>query len=541
VGDALARGRELFAQRSWQDSWAALSAADAESPLGGDDLRLLSISAYLAGHDGSSAEALTRAYRAFLDVGDVRRAARSSFWLAFMLLNTGEHAQGSGWAARSRRLVEDHGLGGADAALLDVLAAHRLVESDQPEAALTLAERSVEVGETSGDPDLRTLATLTVAMALVRLGRGREALSRMDDVIVTVSVDDVTPIVVGLAYCAATASCLSLYDLHRAREWTATLSTWCDDQRGLVPYRGHCLVHRAQIMTLQGAWADALEETVLACERLPRPAVGEAYYQLGELHRLMGEFDKAEDAFRVANSWGRRPEPGLVRLRVAQGRLGAATTTIRRLYDEELDGLFRAEILVVAVEVLLDDGDVATAREACEELTALATDLDSAMLSAVAGQCRGAVLLATGESGLALEVLRRSWRAWQDLDLPYDAARTRVLIARCLRRLGDEDAAQMELDSARQAFERLGASPDVRAVDVLAGSAEGTDPSGGALTPREVEVIRLVASGRTNRAVADELFLSEKTVARHLSNVYAKLGISSRAAATAYAYDHGLV
>ena len=535
---ALARGRELFDRRAWQDCWAALSAADGEAPLGADDLSLLSISAYLAGHDDSSADALGRAHRAYLDAGDVRSAARTAFWLAFMLFNTGEQARGGGWAARSRRLVEEHRLGGAEEALLDVLAAHGLMDTGQGAEALSLAEQAAQVGLLSGDLDLRSLALLTVARSLLGLGRGSEALDRMDEVIVTVSVDEVNPIVVGLAYCAATATCLSLFDLRRAREWTSALTGWCDAQPGLVPYRGQCLLHRAQIMTLQGAWSDALDETVLACDRLPRAAAGEALYQLGELHRLMGAFEQAEDAFRKANSWGRRPEPGLVRLRMAQGRLDAAATTIRRLYADEHDGLVRAEMVVVFIEVMLEVGDLAAAGGACRELTALAEDLDSPMLRARAAQCAGAVGLAHGDAETALGSLRHAWRAWQELGLPYDAARTRELIGRCLRALGDEDAAQMELDSARAAFDRLGAAPDVHRVDLLVGAvARGA----GELTPREVEVVRLVASGRTNRAVANELFLSEKTVARHLSNVYAKLGISSRAAATAYAYDHGLV
>jgi DNA-binding CsgD family transcriptional regulator len=538
VEDALGRGRGLFEQRAWQECWSALTAADEQSPLAVDDLRLLSISAYLAGHEESSADALARAYRLALETDDVSLAAQVSFWLAFMLLNTGAVARGSGWATRSRQLVEEHGLHGVEPALLKVMDAHQLIETERTAEGLSLAREALRDSEGIDDPDLRPLATLTVAQALMRLGRGREALDYMDDVIVAIAVDDVNPIITGLAYCAATATCLSLYELRRAREWATALSRWCDDQPGLVPYRGHCLVHRAQVMTLQGAWADALDETVQACERMPQPAVGVAYYQLGELHRLMGAFDQAEEAYRVANSWGRRPEPGLVRLRLAQGRPDVAEHTIRRLYAEEHDGPTRAEILVVTVEVMLEVGDVETAQAACAELTEMAEGLDSPMLRATSGQCSGSVALAVGDPERALGLLRRAWRAWQDLDLPYDAARTRILIARGLRALGDEDSAQMELDAARTALDRIGAAPDVHRVDLLAGNPV-TDQ--GSLTPREVEVVRLVARGHTNRAVANELFLSEKTVARHLSNVYAKLGISSRAAATAYAYDHGLV
>jgi DNA-binding CsgD family transcriptional regulator len=227
-----------------------------------------------------------------------------------------------------------------------------------------------------------------------------------------------------------------------------------------------------------------------------------------------------------------------VRLRVAQGRTEAAATTIRRLFAEEHQGLDWADVLAVCVDVMVDVDDLTTARAACERLTELETSSDSPLLSAFTERATGTVLLAEGRPREAVEVLRRGWRTWQDLRLPYDAARTRVLIGRCLRELGDEDSALMELDAARSAFDRLGAVPDMRAVDALTGPPAGAHNG---LTPREVEVIRLVASGRTNRVVANELFLSEKTVARHLSNIYLKLGISSRAAATAYAYDHGLV
>ena len=537
MADALARGRASFDERSWQDCWSALSAADADAPLDPDDLVLLSMSAYLSGHDESSAQALTRAYDGFLAAGEPRRAARAAFWLAFMLLNSGEVALGSGWAARSRAVVEDHGLRGAEAALLDTMEAHGLLVRGQAEDAIALATTCLEAEREDPDPDLRVLSLLTVAQGDLVLGRSGDAMARMDEVIVSISVDPVSPVVVGLAYCAATATCLAAYDLHRAREWTSALTSWCDAQAGLVPYRGFCLVHRAQIMTLQGAWSDALEETHLACDRLPAPAVGEAYYQLGELHRLMGAFELAEDAFREANTRGRRPEPGLVRLRVAQGRLDRASAAIRRLAAEDNVGLARAEILAVWLDVMLETGEVADSGPACAELRALADDLGSPMLQALADRCAGGASLASGDPRGALVALRRAWRGWQELDLPYDAARTRVLIGRCLRELGDDDSARMELDAARTTFVQLGAAPDVHRVDALLGAAAGT----GELTPREVEVVRLVASGATNRTIANELFLSEKTVARHLSNVYTKLGISSRAAATAYAYDHGLV
>ena len=356
--DDLARGRAAFQERAWQESWGSLSAADAESPLGGDDLALLSLSAYLSGHDQDSVDALSRAFHAYVDADRMADAAQSAFWLAFMLTNAGELALGNGWATRSRRLVDEHCPGGVEDGFLVTMEAHRLVESGEAEAGLALAEKAVERGESTEDPDLRLLALVTTAGALLELGRGTEALARMDEVMVAVSADELTPVLAGLAYCMVISACIRLFDLRRAREWTAALTTWCDTQPGLVPYRGQCLVHRAQIMMLQGAWADALDETESASQTLRQPAVGEAHYLLGELHRLRGEFEKSEDAFRQANAWGRRPEPGLVRLRVAQGKIDAAATTIRRLFADEHDGLDWPEILVVCVEVMVQSGDL---------------------------------------------------------------------------------------------------------------------------------------------------------------------------------------
>jgi ATP/maltotriose-dependent transcriptional regulator MalT len=293
-------------------------------------------------------------------------------------------------------------------------------------------------------------------------------------------------------------------------------------------------------MQLDGSWSDALTEVRRACDRLADTfTAGVAYYQLGELHRLRGEFTQAEAAYRTANQWGHQPEPGLALLRLAQGQTSAAESGVRRLLAEVAPGRGRAAVLDACVEVLLAAKQVGEARTAAEELREMADGVDVPLLSALAAQAGGAILLAEGNAAEALALLRRSWRIWRELETPYQGARVRLLLGTAFRELGDEDAAQMELDSARWVFDRLGAVPDLARVEALAGTPAPRTTS--VLTVREVEVLRLVAAGRTNREVAGELFLSEKTVARHLSNIYAKLDISSRAAATAYAYDHDLV
>ena len=295
-------------------------------------------------------------------------------------------------------------------------------------------------------------------------------------------------------------------------------------------------------MQLRGAWTDAVEAAERAAERLLRrrqAAVGAAYYQQGEIHRLRGAFARAEEAYAQASRWGREPQPGLARLRLAQGRVDAAEAAIRRAVDGARDRVSRSRLLPAFVEVMCVGGDVGAARAAADELSQLADELGASLLRAWATQARGAVLLGEGDAAGALGALRQAWTAWQELEVPYEAARARVLIGHAYRQLGDEEAAAMELDAARWAFEQLGAAPDLARVQELISGATA-EPAHG-LTARELEVLRLVATGKTNRTIAADLFLSEKTVARHVSNIFAKLGLSSRAAATAYAYEHDLV
>jgi DNA-binding CsgD family transcriptional regulator len=349
--------------------------------------------------------------------------------------------------------------------------------------------------------------------------------------------------VVGDVYCTVLEGCQELFDLRRAREWTAVLTAWCAAQPDLVPYRGQCLLHRAELLQLRGAWPEAMEEARQAAARFleptGHPAAGAAAYQEAELHRLRGEPAEAEEAYRRASRWGREPQPGLALLRLAQGEDAAAQAAIRRALDEAGDRPDRARLLPAFVEIALAGGDVPAARGAAEELAGAAQELGAPLLRATAAAAEGEVLLAEGDARGALAALRAAWTAWQELEAPYEAARARVGIGLACRALGDRDSAAMELDAARWAFQRLGAGPDLARLAVLAGDS----PAGaaGGLTAREVEVLRLVATGRTNRAIAAELVLSERTVDRHVSNILTKLGVPSRAAATAWAYEHRLV
>jgi DNA-binding CsgD family transcriptional regulator/tetratricopeptide (TPR) repeat protein len=543
AADELERGRESYARRAWTDAYEALSRADRAAPLGAEDLELLARSAYMLGRDDDYRGALERAYHAYLNAGDSPRASRCAWWVGHNLLFRGEAAPARGWFARGQRLLEGEERDCVERGyvLIPVLLQH--VFSGDYEAAYTTAAEAAEIGERFGDRDLVAIALMEQGHALVRQGRAGEGLRLVDETMVAVTAGELSPIVAGIVNCNTIAFCRDVYELRRAREWTAALTRWCEQQPDMVAHQGLCLVHRAEIMTLGGAWRDALEEAGRVGERftqgaLNQRALGHASYRQAEVYRLQGEFGAAEAAYREASRLGREPQPGLALVRLAQGSRDAAASAIRRTVSETTQPLKRAALLPAYVEIMLAIGDSRSAGSACRELEEIAERQGSDMLGAMAAQARGEVALAEGDIQAALVPLRKAWQEWHELEAPHEAARVRVLLGLTCRSLDDEDTAAMELEAARDVFAQLGAAPDVAWVEALTPRAPARDTHG--LTARELEVLRLVAAGKSNGEIASALVISEHTVARHLQNIYGKLRVRSRTAASRFAFEHDL-
>ena len=541
--EVLGRARDAFERGAWSDALEDLQSADRRWALGPEDLERLARAAYLTGRYAESDDAWSRAHDAFLDDARAEAAAACAFWLAFGLLNRGETAHASGWLARARRLVEDEHHDSVVQGFVLLPAALRSAAMGDHETAFETFERAIEFAERFDDADLAALARQGQGRARLRQRRIDEGVRLLDEAMITLGSGRVSPVVVGTVYCSVIGACRDIFDLQRAQEWTAALTAWCDAQPDLVPFRGRCLVHRAEILQLQGDWPDAMIEAQRACQPHLRgstpTAVGSAFYQRAELHRLRGESDEAEEAYREASEHGREPQPGLALLWLARGRVDSAVAAIKRAVAEAGHEAARARLLPASVDITLAAGDVASARSAADDLERLSGQIDTPLLHATSAYALGAVLFAEGDPQAALAQLRTAWTGWQDLGVPYEIARTRRLIGLACRDLGDEDTAVLELEAARAGFRRLGAKPDLARMETHLDPSKRRNDIG--LTPRQRQVLRLIATGATNKAIAAELSISDRTVDRHVTNIFDKLGVSTRTEATSYAYEHGLL
>ncbi|WP_278312435.1 helix-turn-helix transcriptional regulator [Lolliginicoccus levis] len=530
------RGRMLFRERAWADAYSVLTRAAERETLCPSDIELIATAAYVMGKDAESDAALERAYRGHSERGNAPGAARCAFWLGISLVMRGEPARGGGWLGRAHDTLANEPDDCAERGLLLVPSGlHALSEQDS-DAALEAFSQAARIADRCGDAGLAALSSLGQGQALLQRGDIRRGVEHLDAAMVAVTAGDVSIVASGIIYCAVLIECRRILDLRRSQEWTAAMSRWCGAQPDLVLYRGQCLVHRSEILQWHGQWAEAMAEARRAVERLawPRqPAAGMAYYQLAELYRLRGEHAAAEQAYHDAVEHGHSPQPGLALLRLAQGNADAAAASLRRVLDETQDPPARARLLAALAEALLAAGEASSARTAVVELGEIAESVATPLLAGLAAQSDGAVLLAENKAAQACAELQAAQRVWQELEVPYEAAHAHALLARACLALGDTDTAQLELEAARGTYRQLGAARDLAS---LSGAGNPGD-----LSPREREVLALVAAGKTNKRIAATLVLSEKTVERHVSSILSKLRVPNRAAATAYAYQRGIV
>jgi len=534
IVDDLDQARKAFERRDWAAVYDRLSLVP---DLGPDDLLKLATAAFLAGDDDACIRALQRGYQA---AGDTLRAVRFAFWLGLVLSTRGEAAIAAGWAARAQRLLADHPADVVERGYLLVHDFFRYLDRQEFEAALGVGTEMADLGRRFGEPDLVAQGLVCQGRLLMYSGQVPQGLALLDEAMVGVAAGELSPIFAGNVYCAMIEACQEVADFARASAWTSALTRWCDTQPDLVPFTGQCAVHRGQILRLRGAFSEALEEFELARRRYAasgsQGAAGLALSECGDVLRIRGDFILAESCYEQASGFGHEPQPGLALLWLARGRGPAALAAIRRLLAETGDPVHRSQLLPAAAEIFVasDCGD--EAEEVAGELSKIAEAFGCTGLRAMAAYCAGLVALAADDADRALPAARQAAQLWTSLQAPYEAARARVLVGRAFRCLGDQDSATAELTAAHQSFTDLGVTTSREEAAKLL-----QRPTPGGLTQREHEVLRLVAAGNSNAEIARQLVLSEKTVARHLSNIFAKLDVSSRTAAVAYARDHALL
>lgn len=503
------------------------------------ELSLLGESLFWLDCPEDSIAVLGRAFTAHVADGDHAGAAMAAWQLFYDHALVGEMALANGWLERTRRaagVADDPAVAGFLAVAETDLAA----AAGEFEDAVTHSERAVELGRATGNPDLTAMALQAKGRALVACGRLDGGITALDEAMIAVVNGELTPLFTGWVYCNALSTCHDLADLRRAIEWSDSAMRWCDDLRDGQLYPGICRLHVVELAMLRGTWEAAGAMAQQACDELtshdPRYA-GEAHYVIGELHRMAGDLDLAEEAFSRAHHLGRVPQPGLARVRLSQGRIDAAVNGLRLALEPPPSAPLRGtELLAALAEAHLAAGDTDAAAEAAKAMTDVVNRAASVYLDAVTRTTEAQVLLARGDALAACLRAGEAVEQFQGLGLPYDEARAREVRGAAARVIDVLDTTQLELTAARDTYRRLGAEPDERRVTALLGEASPFP-----LSSREIEVLRLVARGGTNKEVAGQVVVSEHTVARHLSNIYTKLGVGSRSAAAAWAYERSLI
>ncbi|UYM05647.1 helix-turn-helix transcriptional regulator [Solicola gregarius] len=538
--DDLLQAREMYERGDWAGAFAAWSQVGLER-LDVADLDRLATATHLLGHRDECIAALQHAYALCGKAGDVAQAVRSAFRLAMVLMTGGDSTVAAGWTARAENLLEEIDGPVVEHGYVRFLQTMRHLGTGDLGQAAACAQDVVACGRRFDDADLIAIGLSAHGRIAMYTGRVSEGLTLFDEAMAGVVAGEVSPIFAGHTYCVMIEGCQEVSDLGRADQWTAALTHWCEAQPNLIAFTGQAAVHRGQILALHGAYAEAIEEFDHAVRRYSEAgtpvAAGQALAERGDVLRLLGDLRGAEASYAASADRGYEPQPGLALLWAAQGRGSAATAAVQRLLAERLDPVARSRLLPEAISVVGSADTSVDVAALADELDAIATNFGCTALLAAAAHARGRMQIAGSDPAGSLPYLRKAAGLWSALDCPYEVARVDTDTGVALRLLGDAESATHALTTARATFARLGTQPRVVEVDRLL--APGALPNG--LTAREADVLRLVARGQTNAAIAAELVLSEKTVARHLSNIFAKLDVTSRTAAAAFAFEHDLV
>jgi len=473
--DRLEQARAAARGGAWPQAYALLSESDGRRLTAPEELEMLGEVAWWTGRIDESQDARVRAFGLRLERGEEAAAAL----LALKVSREYEHKRSplaEAWFARAERLLEGHD-DSVEFGYLMRTRARLAVRVGDYEAALAQAERTIELGTRHGERNLIALGLHDKGTVLVRQGDVEGGLGLLDEATVAAVSGELDPYTTAVVYCGIIAAFRDLGELGRAGDWTDAAKRWCERQ-AISGFPGVCRVNRAEVMRLRGSWPEAEEEIHRAVEELHDFApdvAGLAFYELGELQLRMGELDAAEEAFRQAHALGTEPYPGLALLRLVRGEVDSASRGLRRALGGVKDRLARARLLPAQIDVSIAVGSLDEARSAAEELEEAAREFRSPALAASAAAGGGAVALASGDADAAHRELRRAIQLFHQLETPYEAARTRVLLADAFRRDGDVDGAQLELDAAAATFERLGAARDTRRVRELLGRLPGAE------------------------------------------------------------------